>query len=89
MKKRGKNVYSESSEYHADTDVDTSVGKSLQQSPVLPTHLRVMEMAVSYMFLFSLSSNEREAKDEVMFVQIWEASGWARKKTGPLVHLEI
>lgn len=36
MKKRRKNVYSESSEYHADTDVDTSVGKSLQQSPALP-----------------------------------------------------
>lgn len=36
-------------------------------------------MAFSYMFLFSLSSNECETKEEVIIIQLREVSGWARK----------
>lgn len=76
MKKRGKNVHRESSEI-MQTPMTPPVGKSLQQSHILPTHLQVMEMAVPYAFLFSLSSNECEVKDGVIFIQFWEVSGWA------------
>lgn len=82
-KKRGTNVYSESSEYQ--TVMTPSVGKSLQESHVLPAHSQTMEMLVSYAFLFLLSSNACEAKDEVIFIQIWEVSGWARNKLSHLL----
>lgn len=46
-KQRVKNTDMECSENQVDTD-ESIVGKSLQQSPALTTHLDVTEMTVSY-----------------------------------------
>jgi len=66
-RKRGKNIYHESSEFQADTD--DSISRQVFAAVSCLSNSQVMEMAVSYTFLLSLSSDECKAKDEVVFIQ--------------------